>query len=103
MQLDSFLYPETHMDSLGEHWAKLQDGILTPHVIAGANSDLTLYNYGAQVALQVSNANAKVSIPVGLALGGGGIAEAGAGSGRALTLTHDVAKNSCVGRPPSFR
>ena len=45
-------------------------GILTPHVIAGANSDLTLYNYGAQVALSVSNLNARVMIAVGLTLGG---------------------------------
>ena len=25
MQLDSFLYPETPMDSLGEHWSNLQE------------------------------------------------------------------------------
>ena len=45
-------------------------GILAPHVIAGANSDLTLYNYGGTIALQVSNVNAKVAIAVGLTLGG---------------------------------
>ena len=29
MQLDSFLYPETPMDSLGEHWTKLQEAAAT--------------------------------------------------------------------------
>ena len=29
MQLDSFLYPETPMDSLGEHWSKLQEAAAT--------------------------------------------------------------------------
>ena len=29
MQSDSFLYPETPMDSLGEHWSKLQEAAAT--------------------------------------------------------------------------
>ena len=29
MQLDSFLYPETPMVSLGEHWSKLQEAAAT--------------------------------------------------------------------------
>ncbi len=29
MQLDSFLHPETPMDSLGEHWTKLQEAAAT--------------------------------------------------------------------------
>ena len=73
-------------------------GILTPHVIAGANSDLTLFNYGGQIALSVSNLNAKVMIAVGLTLGGGGIAEVSTGGVRALTLTHDVGTNLVCGQ-----